>query len=324
MNPMVMMHPPRLTDGPDQDPAAMLLRSARADAPPSGAKDRVRAMLGFDSKADGAREPTSPMPARPKQRMRSERKKQNHGITRFVPFQQMLAEPKRLPVRRFVPIATAVLQVAAIVAALFVRPYPRVEPAPEKAVARRDEPEVSFFVPKAKKQEATAATASLPESNAKPLLARKESLGKAAPLRAAPVADSGLKNESIVADEHAGMLVESVATNGGSAVEMAPSMLRVSSTPIMFQAGMAQPERIYGIDPSYPKIARMRGVTGTVIMRCVITEKGFAENCTILKSPAYLDEAVLSAARSWRFTPMKWQGRTVSVNYVFKYLFKLG
>ena len=317
MNPNDVMDSSRSSE----DPAAMLLRSARSDAAPSGAKDRVRAMLGIDAVMEES--DALPLPAKP-QRTRIAPKKGTSAIARIVPFQHMLAVPKPMPIRKFGAIATAAVQVAAVVAAIFVRPFPRFEPAPEKPVARHDEPEVAFFVPKAKKPETPVVTSKVQEINAKPLPARKEGFGKVASLRSAPVLAPAPMNEAIVGDEHAGVLLESVAKTDSVIVDAPPVMAPAPAIPMAFQSGMAQPERIFGIDPSYPKIARMRGVSGTVIMRCVINENGLPQNCTILKSPAYLDEAVLSAARSWRFAPMKWQGRTVSVNYVFKYQFKLG
>lgn len=317
MSPIVMTNPPRLINGPDQDPAAMLLRSARSDVAPSGAKDRVRMMLGMnDGDALAVAVPVVP------RRAVSTRKKRTRVIARFVPFQNVLIEAKPMPVRRFGAVAVSALQVAAIVAALFVRPFPRIEPVQQAAVARRDEPEVSFFVPKAKKQETTTAAASLPENGSKASRPRKEGFGPASSAsRSAQASEPAQWNESIVGDEHAGMLSEPPASEPSLASEppsLSPAM------PMTFQPEMTKPLRIGGTDPIYPMSARMRGVSGTVVMRCVITEKGLTQNCKILKSPAYLDVAVLDAARTWRFTPITRQGRPVSANYVFQIKFKLG
>lgn len=231
----------RLVDGAGNDPAAILLRSAREDKAARGSKERMRAMLGLVDPVEQR------IPVLPK-RMPDERVKRSRKIARFIPFQHLVSPARPAATRKLLPVAVAFVQVAAMMAALFVRPVPRIDPATQTASSRRDEPEISFFVPKSTHTESS----------------------------------------------------------------------------MFFQAGMTQPVRISGMDPAYPQIALLRGVEGTVIMQCLLTEKGLAENCTILKSPAYLDEAVLSVSSSWRFAPVTWQGRAVPVHYIFKINFKLG
>ena len=241
MNDFVMPKQPRLVDGAPNSPAAMLLRSARTDKPSKESKDRMRAMLGLVEEPNEVNGLPLAVPTLPN-RARDERAKRTRKIAKFVPFQYLIAAPKPISARKFGVVAMATMQVATILAALFVRPVPRMEPVVEEVELVRDEPEMMFL----------------------------------------------------------------------------------QTPPTDFQAGMTQPVRIAGADPSYPQIARDRGVKGTVILRCVLTENGLAQNCKISPSPAYLEEAVLSAAPTWRFTPVTFQGQAVPVNYVFKISFKLG
>ncbi len=231
----------RLADGATNDPAAVLLRSARMDKAPKDSKDRMRLMLGLVEATNDSHVLPLRVPSLPN-RTRDERAKRSRAIAKFIPFQHLLSAPKPISPRKFGAVAIATVQVATILAALFVRPVPRVESVAEEAELVRDEPEMAFF----------------------------------------------------------------------------------QTPPIVFQAGMTQPVRIAGTDPSYPQRAISGRVKGTVIIRCVLTENGLAQNCTVLNSPAYLDEAVLSVTPTWRFTPVTWNGRAVPVDYVFKVNFKLG
>jgi len=311
---------PRLVDGAGNDPATMLLRSARADKAEQGSKERMRAMLGLVDPVEER------IPALPK-RLSDERVKRSRKIARFIPFQHLVSPEKPAATRKLGPVVVAFVQVAAMVAALFVRPVPRIDPVTPEAPSRRDEPELLFFVPKKAPRDSVPAQASLSDNAGKPASARKETFGAATQSRSVRNREPAPLQESIVGDEHAGVLTENDQRSAmpmASAPESLETSAGSSNAPMVFQAGMTQPVRIAGTDPSYPQIARARGVTGTVIMRCLVTEKGIPENCTVLKSPAYLDEAVLSAARGWRFTPVTFEGRAVPVNYVFRYNFKLG
>jgi periplasmic protein TonB len=177
-------------------------------------------------------------------------------------------------------------------------------------------------------KESASADNRLAKNATKTSMSSKNGFGRAISSRSAPTRERALLTELVVGEEHAGALTQNEKPTANIIAPSPPqssgSIATVVTSPMVFQAGMTQPVRIAGIDPSYPQVARLRGVKGTVIMRCVLTEKGLAQNCTILKSPAYLDDAVLSVASTWRFTPVTWQGRGVSVNYVFKVNFKLG
>jgi len=275
MNDFVMPEQPGLVNGAPDSAAAILLRSARTDNAAKHSKDRVRAMLGLVEAACEANDSPLGVTSLPN-RARIERAKRSRPrektIEKFVPFQHLLATPKPISARKLGGVAIAAVQVATILAALFVRPVPRIEPASEVAALRRDEPEMSLFAPK-KSIAAETATATTPDG-----------------------------------------FTEGIGAKGAEG----------DPKPQMFKQGMMKPERIAGTDPVYPLTARLRRVTGTVTIKCVVTEKGLAENCKTSPSPAYLEEAVLSAAPTWRFTPVTFQGQAVPVNYVFKISFKLG
>ena len=76
--------------------------------------------------------------------------------------------------------------------------------------------------------------------------------------------------------------------------------------------------------PDYPLEAREMGVTGLLIVRCVLSVEGRAEECTIIKPlvPS-LDREVLEwlARSSW--SPVMLDGRPQRVSYVFNFNFQI-
>ena len=65
-------------------------------------------------------------------------------------------------------------------------------------------------------------------------------------------------------------------------------------------------------------------VSGLVIVRCTITEKGTAEDCTIVK-PLFpsLDRAVLDWLAGSTWSPITLGGQPRRVSYVFNFNFRL-
>jgi protein TonB len=54
-----------------------------------------------------------------------------------------------------------------------------------------------------------------------------------------------------------------------------------------------------------------------MIVRCVIEVDGHLENCKVIKSLPYMEEAVLSALATHKYTPVMFQGKPQRVNYTF-------
>jgi protein TonB len=60
-----------------------------------------------------------------------------------------------------------------------------------------------------------------------------------------------------------------------------------------------------------------------MIVKCVITTEGKLENCRIIKPLPHMEQAVLDSLYSRRYTPVTFQGRPVSVDYVFNIRLKI-
>lgn len=96
-----------------------------------------------------------------------------------------------------------------------------------------------------------------------------------------------------------------------------------SNQVLPFGEGMNRPQLVGGPEPVFPREAREAKVEGTLLAKCVITTDGALTNCRIIKSLPFLDQPVLEALAQRRYTPVSFQGRPVSVEYVIPFKFKI-
>lgn len=75
--------------------------------------------------------------------------------------------------------------------------------------------------------------------------------------------------------------------------------------------------------PSYPEEARKQGIDMVVVVKFVVTEIGDVEHIKILQGHPTLDDAVIAAVKSWKFTPGTLDGRPVRVVRKMKFPFHL-
>lgn len=90
-----------------------------------------------------------------------------------------------------------------------------------------------------------------------------------------------------------------------------------SNAVLPFGSGMDRPRKVSGRDPEYSREALAAGVEGMMIVRCVIELDGKLQDCKVLKTLPYMEESVLSALATHRYTPVMFQGRPQRVNYTF-------
>jgi protein TonB len=98
----------------------------------------------------------------------------------------------------------------------------------------------------------------------------------------------------------------------------APAVEPVGEEVVPFISGnMTPPQLQSGASLQYTREALAAGVEGLLIARCVITRDGDVEDCRIIKGQPHMNEAVLSALETRRYTPVTYQGRPISVIYNF-------
>jgi protein TonB len=78
--------------------------------------------------------------------------------------------------------------------------------------------------------------------------------------------------------------------------------------------------------PEYPPASRRAGETGTVQLRCLVSESGRCSEVSVVKSSGHarLDEAaVKEVQRNWKFVPGKEDGKPVAAWHTFAVTFRL-
>ncbi len=77
--------------------------------------------------------------------------------------------------------------------------------------------------------------------------------------------------------------------------------------------------------PAYPSLSRRLGETGKVVLRVLLDEQGKVAKATVDRSSGFsrLDEAALTAVRSWRCTPAQRQGQAVEATALQPFNFVL-
>jgi protein TonB len=79
--------------------------------------------------------------------------------------------------------------------------------------------------------------------------------------------------------------------------------------------------KIGGVNPSYPPIARAAHVSGTVVLHAIISKTGTITDLKVVSGPEMLRASAVDAVRTWRYKPYILNGEptevdtTVSVNY---------
>ncbi len=95
-----------------------------------------------------------------------------------------------------------------------------------------------------------------------------------------------------------------------------PLPAKPTSSVLPFGAGMNRPSLLAHTDPVYTREALVAKVGGLMLVKCVITTTGSLRDCHIIKGLPMMDQAVLSALSTWKYTPITFQGQPVSVEYV--------
>lgn len=78
--------------------------------------------------------------------------------------------------------------------------------------------------------------------------------------------------------------------------------------------GVSLPKLIRDVRPQYTADAMRRGITGAVLLRCVVDRDGVPTSLEIVRSlDEELDQVALAALKQWRFEPGKKNGNAVLV-----------
>ena len=86
-----------------------------------------------------------------------------------------------------------------------------------------------------------------------------------------------------------------------------------------------KPRWLKRVEPEYPRIAKLTGVEGVVILSVYIDESGHVTDTKVIKSLGNTgcDEAAVTAAMQWRFIPAQRDGRPLAMWFSVPVLFQL-
>ena len=119
--------------------------------------------------------------------------------------------------------------------------------------------------------------------------------------------------ESLQRGDHRGVVAEPTA-----AEHPAAALEPTGEDVVPFSFGtMEPPKPISRAKIEYTREALAAHVTGLLVARCTITREGDVENCKIIKGLPHMNEAVLQTLETWRYTPVQYQGKPISVTYTF-------
>jgi periplasmic protein TonB len=78
------------------------------------------------------------------------------------------------------------------------------------------------------------------------------------------------------------------------------------------------------VTPAYPNIAKTAHVSGTVVLRAIISKDGSIEKLEYVSGPALLMASAMTAVREWRYKPTMLNGQPVEVDTTVQVVFSLG
>jgi periplasmic protein TonB len=92
---------------------------------------------------------------------------------------------------------------------------------------------------------------------------------------------------------------------------------------VPFGEGMTRPEydRSELVHNLYTREASEAAIQGMVIVKCNVLADGSVRNCRVLKPLPFLADAVVARIQSMRLRPATFQGKPISIDYVFNFSF---
>ena len=78
--------------------------------------------------------------------------------------------------------------------------------------------------------------------------------------------------------------------------------------PVRIGGQISAPELLLRVEPTYPDIAVMAKVTGTVILEAIVATDGSVQAVKVLRGVKFLDGAAIDAVKQWRYKPLVLNG----------------
>jgi periplasmic protein TonB len=109
----------------------------------------------------------------------------------------------------------------------------------------------------------------------------------------------------------------------GTAAPSRPVVKPAVQKPVAISSGVMAGNKISGVEPIYPAIAKMARIQGTVVLAATISKTGSIENLRLLSGPPMLVDCAIEAVKSWRYRPYRLNGEPVEVETTINIVFNL-
>jgi len=94
--------------------------------------------------------------------------------------------------------------------------------------------------------------------------------------------------------------------------------------PMILCVDVAPPKVIHRVEPTYPKIAQLARIQGTVVLDVVIDRDGNVTDAVVVRSVPVLDPAAIGALKEWKYEPARdRRGHAVPVYFSVSVKFEL-
>ena len=107
------------------------------------------------------------------------------------------------------------------------------------------------------------------------------------------------------------------AMNGviGGIISSTPVAVPKVATPqrVRVSAGVTSGLLVRKVNPVYPPLARQARISGTVVLRAVISKDGSIENLSLVSGHPMLAPAAIDAVKQWKYKPYLLNGEPVEV-----------
>jgi len=102
----------------------------------------------------------------------------------------------------------------------------------------------------------------------------------------------------------------------GGIISSTPVAVPKVATPqrVRVSAGVTSGLLIRKVNPIYPPLARQARISGTVVLRAVISKDGSIENLTLVSGHPMLAPAAIDAVKQWKYKPYLLNGEPVEVD----------
>jgi periplasmic protein TonB len=102
----------------------------------------------------------------------------------------------------------------------------------------------------------------------------------------------------------------------GGIISSTPVAVPKVATPqrVRVSAGVTSGLLIRKVNPTYPPLARQARISGTVVLRAMISKEGSIENLSLVSGHPMLAPAAIDAVKQWKYKPYLLNGEPVEVD----------